>query len=339
MEEQVAEAIVENNESVETTDSNESLSDNLAADLFPKNNEITEESEEDSELLAEETEETTETSEESKETEEVSTRQPPKSWTKEMQAKFTSLTPDVQDYIELREKQMAEGLEKDRGDANLGRVMRDTMSPYRAMLQAQGVDEVKAVQSLMNVHYRLTNMSLSDKTAYLAQIAQGYGIDLSNIPKTENEQIDPQIKALKQELDGIKQNLTQSQQNAISQAKERVQKDVETFASDPKHAYFDEIADDIAAQIQAGHDLETAYEKAVWANPVTRQKEMARLQTEQEASLREKAIAEAEKAKKASSINVKSRDTSKVPTGPKATMKDLDSVLRESMREINSKIH
>jgi hypothetical protein len=308
----------------------DSLASDLAADLFPKD---------DSVEKVEEVEEQKEKPADKPVTEEVITRQPPKSWTKEMQTRYSALPPEVQDYVELREKQMADGLEKDRGDANLGRTMRDVMTPYRAMLQAQNVNESQAVQSLMNVHYRLTNLPPAEKTAYLASMAKSYGIDISNVPHETDVQIDPTVRKLQEELNGIKQSLTNSQQASINQAKERVVKDVESFASDPKHAYFDEVADDIATMIQGGHDLETAYEKAVWANPVTRQKEIARLQTESETSLKEKATLQGEAAKKAAALNVKSRDTSKVPTGPKATMSNLDSVMRETMREMKSKTH
>ena len=310
------------------------LAKDLAADLYPEKKATDEHFEENKtdEPVSEELEE--------KLTEpEKQVRQPPKSWTKEMQTKYSALPSEVQDYVELREKQMSDGLEKDRGDANLGRVMRDTMTPYRAMLQAQGVDEVKAVQSLMNVHYKLTNLPMSEKAAYLQSIAQGYGIELGAATQGEAEIVDPTVKKLMDELNGIKQHLTTNQQNAITQAKEKVSRDVEAFASQENHPYFDEVADEIASFIQSGHDLDAAYEKAVWANPVTRQKELVRLQTEQGTELREKAKIAAEASKKAAGLNVKTRDTSRTPTGPRATMKNLDGALRESMAELKARTH
>lgn len=309
------------------------LANDLAADLYPEKQASSKPADDPLD------DETTPIDEVKTPADEVIVRQPPKSWTKEMQTKYSALPPEVQDYVELREKQMSEGLEKDRGDANLGRVMRDTMTPYRAMLQSQGVDEVKAVQSLMNVHYRLTNLPMSEKTAYLKSIAAGYGIGFDDpaFREAETANIDPAIKKMMDELSGIKQHLTANQQNAIQQSKERVSRDVEAFASN--HPYFDEIADDIAAMIQSGHDLDAAYEKAVWANPVTRQKELARLQTEETAKLREKAKITADASRKAAGLNVRNRDTSRTPTGPKATMRNLDSALEESMREIKSRTH
>jgi len=201
------------------------------------------------------------------------------------------------------------------------------------------VNETQAVQSLMNVHYKLTNLSMPEKTAYLSSIARSYGIELPGGEQAEQQTIDPTVRRLQEELNGIKQNLTRNQEATINQAKERVQRDVEAFATDASHPYFDEVADDIAVMIQGGHDLESAYEKAVWANPVTRQKEMSRLQTEQQAGLREKAMKEADTKKKAASLNVRNRETSRTPTGPKATMRNLDSALEESMREIKSRTH
>lgn len=329
------------NESVESSpqeieSQSDSLANDLASDLYPDSERREPEEQEPSEETIEEPEVKVEPEEAEVEAE---PRQAPKSWTKEMQVKFATLPPDVQDYVELRENQMKQGLENDRSDANLGRVMRDTMTPYRAMLQAQGVNEAQAVQSLMNVHYKLTNLSPAEKTAYGISILKGYGIEIPGMQAEEQQNIDPTVRKLQEELNGIKQSLTKSQEATINQAKERVQRDVEAFATDASHPYFDEVADDIAAMIQAGHDLENAYEKAVWANPVTRQKELARLQTEQQASIREKATKEADKARKAASLNVRTRDTSRTPTGPKATMRNLDSALEETMREMKSRTH
>lgn len=62
----------------------------------------------------------------------------------------------------------------------------------------------------------------------------------------------------------------------------KVSKIVDDFAKDPAHPYFDELADEIAVQIKAGKELQEAYDTAVWANPVTRQKELARIQLEKD---------------------------------------------------------
>ena len=54
--------------------------------------------------------------------------------------------------------------------------------------------------------------------------------------------------------------------------------EINIFAADPAHPYFDDVANDITALLRGGgaKDLADAYDKAVWANPVTRAKEQAR---------------------------------------------------------------
>lgn len=266
-------------------------------------------------------------------------RAAPQSWKKEMHEKFSALPPEVQEYIEQREVQMKEGLDKDRGDANLGRTMRDVMTPYRAMLQAQGVDEPRAVQFLLNAHYKLSSGDAAAKAAYFGTLAQQYGVDLAAVPPAAQQQVDPAIKALQDELNGIKSHLTAGQQAALQEAKTRVSRDVEAFATDAAHPYFDEVSNEIIAFLNQGLELKDAYDRAVWANPVTRAKETARLQEEAATAARTKAEQEVAAARAASSNTVRNRDTRRTPTEPKGSMKDMDASLRETLREIKARTH
>jgi S1-C subfamily serine protease len=68
-----------------------------------------------------------------------------------------------------------------------------------------------------------------------------------------------------------------------AEEKAAITKEVNAFATDPAHPFFDEVSDDIIAILKTGASLAEAYEKAVWANPVTRQKEIARRQKEKDA--------------------------------------------------------
>lgn len=264
----------------------------------------------------------------------VQTRAAPKSWQKDFHEPWGKIDPKTQEYIELREKQMLDGLEQYKGDSGFGKQMREVITPYKAMLQAQGVDEPRAVQYLLNAHYKLTNSSPEEKKAYFSTLAKNYGITLEGM--AEQVEIDPAIKELRDNFSSLRDSLTAREQAAQDAARANVAKDVEAFALDEKHPYFDEVADDIVAMIKAGKNLEDAYEKAVWANPVTRQKEMARLQTESQSQLQAKAKAEADKARKAAGVNVNSRDTRRTPTEPKGTMED---TMRSTLKEIRGRTH
>jgi hypothetical protein len=114
--------------------------------------------------------------------------------------------------------------------------------------------------------------------------------------------------------------------------------EVEAFASrlddagKPLHPYFDEVADDIVGLIQAGQaaDLQSAYEKAIWLNPVTRDKEVARLNS----AAAEKAKRAAEEAKRAEAANVKTSAKAATAGSPKGSM---DDTMRETLKAIQAR--
>jgi transcription termination factor NusB len=257
-------------------------------------------------------------------------KEAPQSWKKEMREHFASLTPEVQDYIVQRENQMREGLEKDRGDANLGRVMRDVMSPYSEMLKTQGIDESVMVRNLMNAHYQLSTADTDQKISLIKQIAQSYGVPLDG----EQQQIDPALKAVMDKVNGLEQHLTASHQRSLQEARTRVESEVAEFAA--AHEFFDDVSEQIVPLINSGYSLEEAYQNAIWLNPVTRQKEIDRAAQEAAVKAEEKAKQEVEKAKKAKSANVRGRDTTRSPTEPTGTMED---TMRETLREIQNRSH
>jgi len=234
-----------------------------------------------------------------------------------MHDKWNSLDSGMQDYIEQRESQMREGLEKDRGDANLGRTMRDVMSPYSAMLKQQGIDETVMVRNMMNAHYRLSTADDASKADIFRQMAQSYGVSIDG---EQPAQIDPNIKAMQDRLQGLEQHISANHERALQEGRVRVESDVEAFASE--HEFFDDVAEQIVPLINAGYNLEDAYQNALWLNPVTRQKEVDRTSKEAAEKAEKLAKQEAEKARKAKSVNVRGRDTNKTPTEPTGTMED-----------------
>ena len=86
--------------------------------------------------------------------------------------------------------------------------------------------------------------------------------------------------------------------------------------------------------VKAGLPLQEAYEKAVWANPVTRAKELAKQQTADLAKARENARLAALPKKHAASVNVKSRDAGRTPTEPLGTMQD---TMKQTLAEIKAR--
>jgi len=300
----------------------EELSDSISADLFG-----VKETEEVSDEVEKPADETEETEEQEDNTEEVkSVKPPPQSWKKEMHEYWGELKPEVQEYFELREQQMKEGIDVAKEDATLGRDLRDVLSPFNQLLESQGVDQKSAVQYLMNAHYKLSTADEQGKLDALNQIAQSYGI------KLDGSKVTPEIQTLQQEIGQLKQILNQTQAQSRQAEMRKISEELDAFAS--THEYFDEVTDEMAPFLERGFSLQDAYDKAIWANPVTRQKEQSRLEKEKLDKLEAEKKEKLEKAKKAKSPNVKTKDTAKAPTGPTGKMFD---DLHELAREIQSR--
>lgn len=308
----------------------EAASDQIGADLFPDMQEQTPEptpTEQVTEALAPAT------------TEPVTTQPEaitaPKSWPKEMHPHWGKVPKEVQDYWTKRETQMLDGLEQYKGAAQYGKAMQDAITPYAHILQEQGVDAPQAVNILLRAHQRLTTGTLESRQAAYQEL--GTKLNLQSAAQTNGTEptpLDPRIQSLEQQFQQIQRIQTAQQQAALDAARAKATQEVEAFASDPKHALFEECYEDIVRFIQSGDSLQEAYDKAAWANPVTREKQVqARLQTETEKA-RERARLDALPKLKARGVNVKSRETSRTPTDPLGSMED---TMKQTMVSIKNK--
>lgn len=261
-------------------------------------------------------------------------RQPPKSWSKDYHEHWSKTDPKVQEYIEKREKDFLDGLEQYKGDSQYAKQLRDILTPYKPFLQAQGVDETQAVKYLLNAQYRLSNGTVEERKSAYEQI----GRDLGLVQAQAAAAVDPAVSQLQKELNGIKSTLTARQTAEYKSAQDAAAREVETFAADAAHPYFQDVIQDMVILINAGHSLTDAYEKAVWANPLTREKELARIQTESAAKLKSKAKDEADAARKAAGSNVRGQETRKAPTEPKGKFLS-DESMREELKAIRDRAH
>lgn len=270
-------------------------------------------------------------------------RAPPKSWAKETHELWTKIDPKAQEYVELREKQMLDGIEQYKEHFAFGKTMKDVITPYKALIASQGIDEAKAVGVLMNAHYKMSSLPPAERASYFAMLAKNYGVDLGQIRQPQQQEDEtPAIRALREKFERREQADAERDRQQAARVRQSTEADVIAFAEakDEKgqalHPYFDEVGDDIVTFINAGLSLPDAYAKAIRANPVTYEKEVARLRTETETQLREKAKREAEAARKASSTNVRSRDTGRSPTEPLGKMED---TMRATLAAIKSRTH
>lgn len=258
--------------------------------------------------------------------------QAPKTWRPEAAAKFATLPPEVQQEVLKREEDIFKGLEGYKADASIGKALKGVVQPYMHIFQAQGVDPMQQVSGLMRAHVALATGTPEQKQQFFQHLAKEYGVDLG----TEAPYIDPQVSGLQKQLADLQSRLNGREQQEAEQARSKLQAEIDTFASDPAHQYFDEVANDIAGLLRSGaaKDLKDAYEKAIWANPITRAKEQARLTADAEAKAKAEAAEKVKQARKATGANVKSSAKAASGTAP---LGSIDDTLNAALATIKSR--
>lgn len=264
---------------------------------------------------------------------------PPKSVPVELHAEWAKTPKPVQEFYAKREQDFLNGTEQYRQAATYGQMLHEKIHPYMPYLNSKTYADGRqvpvqdAIAFLLNAEYQLSTGTPDQKAQVFAKLAQDYGVDLAQLPQPE-QNIDPAVLALRKEVTTLRSGLTQFQQSQIAGARAELGKQVETFASDPKNLYFDEVADDIVTMINAGLDLPTAYERAVWANPVTRQKEQARLDKERNDSAKVKEAERVKAAKEAKAANLRGKSEGRAPTALPETM---DETIANQLAEIKAR--
>ncbi len=245
---------------------------------------------------------------------------PPRTWKPEVAAKWAAIDPEVRQEILRREENIFQGIEAYKSRAEFGDRFQRTLQPYMQTLQQYNLDPLQQVGNLLQAHHILSLGTPEQKQMMFARIAADYGINTGG----ETPYVDPQVAALQRDLQNLQSRLSSREQSEAANIRAGLQREIETFAADPAHVYFNEVANDIAGLLKSGvaRDLKDAYERAVWANPVTRSKEQARVAAETAKKSAEEAAARAAAAKKATSANVQSSAKAASGTAPRGTIED-----------------
>lgn len=302
-------------------------SESIGRDLFPKS-EAAEEPEPAKDPTPVEPEKPTES-----ETPATPVNPPPKTWRADALAEWDKLTPTVQAEVLKREEDMFKGLEGYKADAEVGKSLKTVLQPYDHIFKGTGANPLAMINGLMNAHVTLSSGTPEQKAGMLQNLINHYGVNLdpSNAPYS-----DPVTNELQNKINQLESKLSAfegSQQEKVMQTHKQT---VDAFVSDPKNIYFDEVATDIADLIRSGvaKNLPDAYEKAVWANPTTRAKESARLQTETSELARKEAEKKSEEAKAAAAANLKTKQKVSSSTAASGTMEE---TMHETLARIKNR--
>jgi hypothetical protein len=254
----------------------------------------------------------------------------PQSWGASAKAKFADLPPEIQQEVIRREGDYNKGLQRNAELANFGRSLAEVITPYQAMLAAEGADPITVVSEMMRTAYLLRNAPAPQKVQLFKQVAQQFGVDLTSLT-AEEPYVDPQIAALQTRQQQLEQYLQQQalqaqQQSQYAQAQEtsRLTSEIDAFADDPAHPHFEEVRADMAALLKAGRaqGLADAYEMAIWARSDIRPSLLQQQQADTEAKRKAEA---AKRVKEAQAAAVSVRGAPHGGPGlpaPRASLRD-----------------
>lgn len=253
---------------------------------------------------------------------------PPKSWRQDMHPYWGQIPRKAQEYYVEREKQMLDGMSQ-------YKQIREVLTPFEQMLSEKGVSVYDWVRGLTQAERMLTQGTEEQRRAAYLKLGEQLGFTMPGQTQAQPEQpIDPNIKKLQDELAQIKSGLTAQQQAIYNETKTKVQAEVDAFANDPAHPHFDEVAEDMQIFIRSGLSLQDAYDRAVWANPATREKATQQRLTDELAKQKENARLAALPKKRATSVNVRGTDSGRAPTETPGRIED---TVKQTLREIRTR--
>ncbi len=257
---------------------------------------------------------------------------PPAGWTAAEKAEWAKLSPAVQAAVSRREQEMSRGGQQWSEEK---RRYETAISPIATLARSKGLSTEEGIQRLA----RAQQMLDSDPVAALKEIAVSYGVNLATLAGSPGEVSSaqaPDIEAIVRQA--VQRTVTplvapiqdrwrqeeQSRQDTTTQM-------VVEFAASAGHEHFNSVEEEIMAMIvplkernptwSSKQVLQEAYDRAVYANPVTRQSILTANEAAAEAKRREEASQRATKARGAA-VSVTGSPQGSAANEPAASLRD-----------------
>lgn len=241
----------------------------------------------------------------------------PQHWAAADKERFAKLPRDGQQFLLDRHKAMEGDYTRRMQEIA---PLRKSVEQWQPYLQQLGASPEQAFQALIGAEYRLRTGTPDQKLQALQQLAQDYGIPLTQAAPQpqEDRYVDPDVAALRQELADIKAWRTSREQAEMEYQRQQQERQQQTLqsaitsfatakdeAGAPAHPHFEAVRDKMAALIFSvegktdSERLKAAYDMAVYADPSIRQQLLTAQQEAAAKKAAEEAKAKAQQASKA----------------------------------------
>ena len=193
----------------------------------------------------------------------------PKSYTKEYQDTFKTLSPEWRKYLIEREKQVERGFSEKNNRIDAYKWADNAFNSRQERLAKLGFSKAQDYIEHMTAIDDALELNPAET---IKALANAYGVNFGETINSETE-VQRQIANMQQEMQSYKtfiQNQQQMQANNEFNAFINAKDD----AGNPKHPYFEDVRTDMQNILRQGgaKNFEEAYSKAIWANEAVRQK-------------------------------------------------------------------
>lgn len=218
----------------------------------------------------------------------VEKKEPPKYISAAARAKWDGLDPELQAEFLRREEETHKKITTLDEERNFGKSLKDVITPYLPIINAEGGSPASAVKDLLNTAYVLRTGAPAQKAALMQQVIQQYGIDMSLLAETQNSYVDPSIQQLQAEVQQLRQQSNPENMQKMLQDRmetDRINAEVRAFASDPVNGHYEQVKAVMASLLVNGvaKDMKEAYEAACYADPKIRPVLEAKKQADEQA--------------------------------------------------------
>lgn len=234
---------------------------------------------------------------------------PPAGWTAAEKAEWSKLSPALQNAVSRREAEIARGGQQWSEEK---RRYESVLSPVAEAARRNGLSTEQGLQSLLNAQSFLER----DPAGAIKWLAQSHGVNLATLAGQPNEVSSatqaPDIEAIvrqavQRSVAPIVAPIQQRWQQEEQRQQEMTTQMVVDFSTSPGHEHFGSVEQDIMDLIPPLKDrnptwtpqqvLQEAYDRAVFANPATRQTILTAREQAAETKRREEAAQRATKAR------------------------------------------
>ena len=283
----------------------------------------------------------------------IDINRPPSSWKPAAKAAWAALPEPVRAEVHRREADAHHSYAGVKENADFGQTVRQTIEPYRMLIEAEGGTPERAIADTMRTAALFRVGTPDQKLAALFDIDKRYGAGLHAYVQKEFDRLyaektgqaapqqgvqQPQYQDPR--VDQLLQNMQRQERERAAQAEAASNAAVETFVNakdakgQPLYPFVDNVLTDMSARVEVlrrqnpaieqMQALKQAYEAAVWANPETREVLLGQQQATANQSV--ETLRKVEQAKRASAVNVPKRGALPATEPPMS----LDDTIRET---------